>query len=191
MKALGHPDPVEAAELVVKLSTTNEGPDLSLSVLDMGCGTGLVGEELHKRGFRDIVGCDASQGMVDKAKEKKSYSELSKLFLGKPETFPDEYKERFDFITGTAILAEGHLTGGAVFDEMMMALKTGGYSIFTTRDEYMTKYGYTDAIEKLVDEGKWKKVHDSIFVKYHNVEEGKSVGRYSAKPTRMYAYQKL
>ena len=151
----------------------------------------MVGEELHKRGFRDIVGCDASQGMVDEAKAKNSYSELVKLFLGKPETFPKEHHDRYNFITGTAILAEGHLMGGAVFDEMMLALKTGGYAIFTTRDEYMTKYGYADAIEKLVDSGKCKKMHDSTFVKYHNVEQGTNIGRYSQKPTRMYAYQKL
>ena len=157
----------------------------------MGCGTGLCGEALHERGFRNIVGCDASQGMVDKAKEKNSYSELIKLFLGQPDTFPADYHSRFDFITGTAILAEGHLTGGAVFDEMLMALKPGGHAIFTTRDEYMEKFGYREAIQKLVDEGKWQKVHDSTFVKYHNLSEGEQIGRYSARPTRMLGYKKL
>jgi len=33
----------------------------------MGCGTGLVGQYLKERGFKTIVGVDASKGMLDKA----------------------------------------------------------------------------------------------------------------------------
>lgn len=54
----------------------------------MGCGTGLVGQYLKERGFKSIVGVDASAGMLEKARTKESYSELHELFLGKPETFP-------------------------------------------------------------------------------------------------------
>ena len=78
-----------------------------------------------------------------------------KLFLGNPGEFPEELRDRFDYITGTGILAEGHLIGGAIFDEMLLALKKNGFAIFTTRDEYMIKYGYADAIKLLVDGGKW------------------------------------
>ncbi len=42
----------------------------------------------------------------------------------------------------------------------------------------------------MIDSGKWSKVHDSTFIKYHNIEEGTKIGRYSAKPTRMIAYKK-
>ena len=129
--------------------------------------------------------------MVDKTAEKKVYSEVFKLFLGKPEEFPEELKDRFDFMTGTGILAEGHLIGGAIFEEMLLTLKKNGFAIFTTRDEYMTKYGYEEAIKLLVDAGKWKKVHDSTFVRYHNIDEGQSIGRFKPKEVRMFAYQKL
>jgi len=33
----------------------------------MGCGTGLVGRYLNEYGFKQIVGVDASQGMLEKA----------------------------------------------------------------------------------------------------------------------------
>lgn len=36
-------------------------------VLDMGCGTGLVGQYLVERGFKNVVGVDASAGMLEKA----------------------------------------------------------------------------------------------------------------------------
>jgi predicted TPR repeat methyltransferase len=88
----------------------------------MGCGTGLVGQYLKERGFKTVVGVDASKGMLDKAKEKDAYSELTELFLGIPETFPAEYHNRFDAVTAAGILAEGHLDN-KVFDEMLMCLK--------------------------------------------------------------------
>ena len=69
--------------------------------------------------------------MLQKSKEKESYSELEELFLGQPDTFPEKYKGKFDAITAAGILAEGHLTN-AVFDEMLLALKPNGYAIFTT-----------------------------------------------------------
>ena len=38
-----------------------------LRVLDLGCGDGLVGEGLRKRGYTDITGVDFSQPMLDKS----------------------------------------------------------------------------------------------------------------------------
>ena len=39
--------------------------DKSIFIMDAGCGTGLVGEELKKIGFKNIVGVDFSQEMLD------------------------------------------------------------------------------------------------------------------------------
>ncbi len=36
----------------------------------MGCGTGLVGLHLKEFGYKKIVGCDESQGMLDVAADK-------------------------------------------------------------------------------------------------------------------------
>lgn len=54
------------------------------------------------------------------------------MFLGSPLTYPDEYFNKFDIVTATGILAEGHLMS-EVFDEMLHSLKQGGHAIFTTR----------------------------------------------------------
>ena len=74
----------------------------------MGCGTGLVGEEMSKNGFSRILGVDASKAMCDQAalkNEGKAYTELRELFLGRPETYPEDLKNRFDIVTGAGILA--------------------------------------------------------------------------------------
>ena len=62
-------------------------------------------------------------------------------------------------------MADNHLDN-SVFEEMLLSLKKGGITIFTTRVEYLTKYGYGPYIEKLEAEGKWKLVKRDVFDKY-------------------------
>ena len=99
------------------------------------------------------------------------------MYLGNPKEYPSKLRDRFDLVTSAAILAEGHL-GIELFDEMIHSLKRGGYAIFTTREMYLDKYGYREAIEVLVQKGYWKKVTEKSFKKYHNIEPGQKVGRY-------------
>ena len=145
--SVGYHDPLKCAELAHEIFGEKSS---EVEIFDMGCGTGLVGQYLKERGFKKVVGVDASKGMLDKAAEKNSYSELKELFLGLPDTFPREYHNRFDAITAAGILAEGHLDN-KVFDEMLLSLKTGGYAIFATRTMYLTQYSYGDRIRELTE----------------------------------------
>ncbi|KAK3103895.1 hypothetical protein FSP39_022742 [Pinctada imbricata] len=54
----------------------NEKQRSSISILDVGTGTGLVGEELQKFGFAHVDGVDPSKGMIEKTKEKGVYRNL-------------------------------------------------------------------------------------------------------------------
>lgn len=59
--------------------------------------------------------------------------------LCRPEQFAKDNESfigKFDFVTASGLLAEGHATPD-VFDEMIMCLKRGGYAIFTSRIEYL------------------------------------------------------
>lgn len=53
----GWHDPIKCAELAEEV--LKESISRSM-ILDMGCGTGLVGKFLYEKGFRNIVGLDAS-----------------------------------------------------------------------------------------------------------------------------------
>ena len=57
-----------------------------LHILDLGCGNGLVGDELRKKNLdiAKLVGMDISQGMLDGAKPSGSYTALIKADLCKP-----------------------------------------------------------------------------------------------------------
>ena len=47
------------------------------SVLDAGCGTGLVGVALSQAGAKTIDGIDISSGMLDVARKSEVYSDLT------------------------------------------------------------------------------------------------------------------
>ena len=154
----------------------------------MGCGTGLVGQYLVERGFKNIVGVDASSCMLKKATEKQVYSELQELFLGQPDTFPEAFHNRFDVVTASGILAEGHCDN-RVFDEMLMSLKQGGYAVFATRTMYLDKYSYNVKMAELEDQKKWRKVQEVTFDRYDKLESG--IGRFSKVEAKCFAFQKL
>ena len=165
MLGMGHPDPKHCAQFA------REYHSEEATILDMGCGTGLVGEELVKVGFqpKNIWGIDASQGMLDVTSKKNCYGgELIHMFLGQPATFRADLYNKFDVVTAAGILAEGHLMS-EVFDEMLHALKQGGHAIFTTRQMYLEKYGYGKAIDELERRGFWKKIKVSTFKRYENI----------------------
>ena len=53
-------------------------------ILDAGCGTGLVGEELAKKGYQKIDALDYSKEMLDESERKKIYYRLIQADLSKP-----------------------------------------------------------------------------------------------------------
>lgn len=158
----GWHDPLKCAELAKECCGDGSAHAL---VFDMGCGTGLVGQYLKERGFSQIVGVDASAGMLEKAREKGSYSELHELFLGKPDSFPEKFHGKFDVITASGILAEGHLDN-SVFEEMLIALKVGGFAVFATRTMYLTQYNYIEKMTELETSKRWKLVKEVTFDRY-------------------------
>jgi SAM-dependent methyltransferase len=168
----GWNDPEECAKLARDTEESlpdelrNVGKE-NIEILDMGCGSGLVGKYLYEYGFRKIVGVDCSQGMLDEVNKNRPevHSELKLLFLGKPESYPEELKNRFHFITASGILADNHLDC-SVFEEMLLSLRVGGIACFATRTEYLEKYQYGAYMKQLVDDGRWKFVKEVTFGRY-------------------------
>ncbi len=50
--------------------------DQHIRILDAGCGTGLVGADLHQNGYLNLEGLDYSVQMLEKAKDKGVYTRL-------------------------------------------------------------------------------------------------------------------
>ncbi|WP_035059326.1 tetratricopeptide repeat protein [Andreprevotia chitinilytica] len=99
----------------------------SLSILDLGCGTGLVGEVL-KPYARELIGVDLSQAMLDRAATKQLYQQLHKADIS---GFLRESRAQFDLIICMdTLIYLGRLD--EVFALMQQRLNAGGLALFTT-----------------------------------------------------------
>lgn len=90
-------------------------------VLDMGCGTGLVGVELQRIGWKGcLIGIDISERRISEALEKHVYRACFHMDANRL-GFPDE---KFDVILASALVG---LTGPKSVLEMHRVLKTEGF----------------------------------------------------------------
>jgi predicted TPR repeat methyltransferase len=98
----------------------------NLDILDIGCGTGLVGAQVRPLAGR-LDGVDISLAMLEKARDKKIYDRLEQTDLL---SFMSEHKDSYDAVLGAATLIHfGDLQ--AVFQAAALCLRDGGLFIFT------------------------------------------------------------
>jgi predicted TPR repeat methyltransferase len=109
--------------------TTGAAPD----VLDIGCGTGMVGAQVRARAGR-LVGVDLSPAMLEKAREKQIYDRLE---VGDIISFMSAHPGSYDGIVGAAILIHfGDLT--PIFRPAHACLRAQGlfvFSVFSNGDD--------------------------------------------------------
>ena len=188
--SVGWPDPDQCAQLCV-----DYGYSESSHVLDMGSGTGLVAQYLKdKTGHNNlnVVGIDASEGMIKLAEDKGVYKEIRNYLLCRPTKFAVDHSDligKFDFVTASGLLAEGHATS-EVFDEMIAVLKRGGYAIFTSRIEYLEPLKYREGMDARVESDKWEFVKKVAYEKYSKAKDT-PMGRFKPVMSEVFVYRKL
>lgn len=121
-------------------------------ILDAGCGTGLVGEELVKLGYSTMDALDYSQEMLDEAERKKIYKRHMQVDLSKPLDIDDNF---YDAIVCTGTFTYGHVKAHA-FDELVRITKPGGIICFTIREGAYEDYGYRQRMIELEQESSWE-----------------------------------
>ena len=114
-------------------------------ILDAGCGTGLVGEELFRLGYRNLVGLDYSADMLEQARSKNIYQELLQGDLMKPLAIESD---KFDATICVGTFTLGHVGPGAIA-ELVRVTKVGGLICMTVRDEAWEKDDYEASIRAL------------------------------------------
>ena len=105
-------------------------------VLDLGCGTGLVGEALARKGFKNIVGLDISPEMIKQAATKGVYAQFIEHDLTQPDQFPAELRNSFDLVCGAGIVNNNHMDE-SLFEHIMVAAKKSGLIVFASRFSYI------------------------------------------------------
>jgi SAM-dependent methyltransferase len=121
-------------------------------ILDVGCGTGKVGEILSDVGYSTLEGLDISPGMLDEARKKHCYVSLHEQDLSKPLAFPDG---TFDAVVSVGVFVRSHAPSSC-FDELLRITRPGGYIVFTLRPEFYAVSDFKDKLEALTTDGRWR-----------------------------------
>ncbi|MFH8367416.1 class I SAM-dependent DNA methyltransferase [Streptomyces sp. NPDC018031] len=137
-------------------------------VLDAGCGTGLVGGELARRGFTTVDGVDLSPGMLAVAREKGVYRRLARADITRPlppSPDPGGYG---------AVVCAGTFTAGHVGPEglgpLLRATRTGGYLVVTVLTQVWERMGFDRRVAELTRRGAARPVEDRADQTYHAKE---------------------
>jgi predicted TPR repeat methyltransferase len=148
----GYSTPAVAAWFFGRCVRPEEG-----TVLDAGAGSGIMGQILAPVGYRDLIGIDISQKMLELARTKGVYKELHQMELGGQLDLPTD---AFAAVVSTGVFAAGHAPPES-FDELIRVTRPGGYLIFSVRTDVYAEGGFKDKQEALEREGLWQLVEIS------------------------------
>ena len=138
--------------------------DYKLKIIDVGCGTGLVGLELLNLGFSNFDGIDISQEMIDIA-QGRGYNSL---FLGNLNKSLPIDSNTYDAALCVGVFTHGHV-GPDRFSELVRIVKSEGIICFTINEDVYESYAFDIAIKHLESENVWEvldiKKHDYMVKK--------------------------
>ncbi len=100
-------------------------------ILDIGCGTGLLGKELSSYRFKNLTGIDISEKSLQFAETFDIYKGLSKAELGKTLDFEDN---SFDALVSCGVFTRQQVPLNS-FEELIRILKPEGLFLLALRIE--------------------------------------------------------
>ena len=139
------------APAVVAVTVASRHPGAG-SVLDVGCGTGLVGRALRDRGFAGkIRGLDISQASLDIAQQGGAYDSVEQADLQQRLPLDDDSVD--------AVVCVGVMTYlpdvEAVWREFARVVRPGGLVVATQREDLWGERGCQAVVDRLQSEGVW------------------------------------
>tara|TARA_B100000902_G_scaffold369439_1_gene393675 strand:- start:444 stop:1070 length:627 start_codon:yes stop_codon:yes gene_type:complete len=140
--------PKETVDVIKKYSTNKD-----ILIFDAGCGTGLVGLQLKKFGYKKFHGADLSQKLLDTV-PKNLYQKLMKVDLNQNINAKDNF---YDLVMCVGTFTFGHVKPSAL-DEFVRITKKNGFICFTINEGIYKEYGFDKKIDKLKKENKWEEL---------------------------------
>ena len=124
--------------------------DKSVKIIDIGCGTGLVGKNLKAEGFLYFDGIDISEDMLSIAKSRG----YTNLFLGSLNKQLPVLTDSYDCAMCIGVFTHGHVSSDR-FNELCRIIKPGGYVCFTVNEGVFDKYGFKEMITEFDANNRW------------------------------------
>ena len=110
-------------------------------IIDVGCGTGLVGEKLKAKDFIYFDGIDISKDMLSIAKSRG----YRNLFFGSLNKQLPVLDDAYDAAMCIGVFTHGHVSSDR-FNELCRIVKPGGYVCFTINEGVFEEYGFKEMI---------------------------------------------
>ena len=126
-------------------------PDRAATLLDIGCGTGLVAEELAARGFTAIDGLDTSPRMLDEARAKGVYRALIEGDVRDPAAIEPA---RYSAVIAVGVFGAGHL-GPQDLECLVRPVRAGGPIVLYSSALRWIEDDYPSHLERLESDGTW------------------------------------
>ena len=115
--------------------------DKTAKIIDVGCGTGLVGKNLKAQGFSYFDGIDISKDMLAIAKPRG----YRNLLLGSLNKQLPVLDDAYDAAMCIGVFTHGHVSSEG-FNELCRIVKPGGYVCFTINEGVFEEYGFKEMI---------------------------------------------
>jgi len=160
-KDIGWHTPKKVAEIVTELNI-----DKTASILDLGCGTGFVAEELHQKGYTNIFGMDASDEMIEIARRKNVYKDIEKVIIEDEKSIPEEYRGKYDIVCSVGLVGGPSHGSEDTYAAHLICAKVGGYCIFVTDLQYKPESFMKRRQHDIASEGRWEILDEFAIKKY-------------------------
>jgi len=131
--------PIEIAKYFAQYSEDKDTP-----ILDVGAGTGLIGECLNLKS-KEIDAIDISPEMLNIARTKNCYSEIIEADLTKRLFINDNH---YGSIVSAGTFTHGHV-GPNVLDELLRVARPGALFIFTVHYKLFKKAGFDKKLKEI------------------------------------------
>jgi len=141
----------------------------NIRILDVAAGTGRVGQELKKFGFKLIDALEPSSGMLKILVGRGVYKLTFEHPIGY-ERIPGIQTDAYDSLVIAGGMGEGHIPVTGI-DEMIRIVKPGGTVFIVMREEYLSYVkDYVNKLEPYMDElaakGLWKQLGRDVVENY-------------------------
>jgi predicted TPR repeat methyltransferase len=144
----GYVGPQTAAAIALNYVPTDS------RILDAACGSGLTGTALAALGYQHIEGIDISARLLELAAATGAYERVTRVDMQRfPLPFDDDEFDAVDFIGALT-----YFESDEILRELCRIVRSGGYVVFSQRDDIMRDRQYGRRLDQLEHEGIWTRV---------------------------------
>ncbi|KAL7933601.1 S-adenosyl-L-methionine-dependent methyltransferase [Trichoderma chlorosporum] len=155
-----------APDIVAQVALRSSSNLAQYSILDAGCGTGLVGQALAHVGAKSIDGLDLSPAMLRVAQKTGVYQGLYQADLTQRVPKPDGV---YDLVTCVGTFTNGHVGPNPALREFVRLAKKEGTVIATILQEFWETAKFKVEVEQMAAENLVEVVAQEVidYVKGH------------------------